>query len=141
MNSPINPSERLLRNLKFGEFTTEVFDTQQEAVAFQGQIKKLHDESGQPAENYRNALANGKWSVIYYLFPTRERTQPNGLAQKHIEMLRTRCELQENLIKDLRCLVSRIPGIITEARLDAKQGKETKYNYDVHSELLNRFIP
>lgn len=49
--------------------------------------------------------------------------------QKTIEMLRTRLSTYESQMDLMRELINEIPGVIVEARLDAKAGKETKYDY------------
>lgn len=52
------------------------------------------------------------------------------IENRHLAMFRARCESQEKQIEELKTLVREIPSIITSARMDQREGKQTKYDYD-----------
>jgi len=51
------------------------------------------------------------------------------ISQAHIDELKRQNTALLSQVKDLTALVHEIPGIIVRARLDAKEGAQTKYNY------------
>lgn len=60
-----------------------------------------------------------------------------GVCQSHLLMIRERNALLSAKVEALSALVRRIPALITSARLDVREGKQTTYNYDEHARVLN----
>lgn len=51
-----------------------------------------------------------------------------SVERAHISMLRERCEELQRDNDELKAKVALIPRIILQARLDAKEGRQTKYS-------------
>ncbi len=61
-------------------------------------------------------------------------TIAQSVEQAHIEMLRNQnAELLERA-EQMQRFIATFPALITKARLDAKEGKQTNYNYVIHEQ-------
>jgi hypothetical protein len=57
------------------------------------------------------------------------------IQRRTITMLQAQRDALQAQNDAMRAFIKTVPGLITEARLDAKQGKETKLNYSLIAEL------
>jgi hypothetical protein len=75
MNSEINPSERLLRNLKFGDITREGFQLESEAIQFLAQVRKLMTFKDANEQAFVRSTGDyvTPWAVWYYIAQPAER--------------------------------------------------------------------
>ena len=53
-----------------------------------------------------------------------------SVADSHLAMVREQNAIMVAQIQEMRELINTIPALITSARLDVKEGIQTKYDYD-----------
>lgn len=56
----------------------------------------------------------------------------NDISAANINELQRQRDALQKQVDEMRAVIQSFPGQITSARLDVKEGKETKYNYDLH---------
>lgn len=60
----------------------------------------------------------------------------DAISQAHIDELRKQLATSHTQVKQLSAIVRRVPAMLASARLDAKQGTPTRYDYKAHVEAL-----
>ena len=61
----------------------------------------------------------------------------DAIENAHIAELKKQRDALLKKVSLLSTIVRRVPSIIVSARLDARDGKPTKYDYTGHSKALN----